>query len=256
MAMVLMTGKILHKITVFRFAVSRKQKKQSGSAAEPLNKTSLRVIISLFLTSNQTERKMKKGISGLVVLIVIVVALLLVVSWGVGIYNKIVPLNEKVATEWSNVETQYQRRADLIPNFVNTVKGAAEFEQETLTRVIEARAKATSVTVDPSNITPEQLQQFQAAQGEVSSALQRLMVVVERYPELKATQNFRDLQVELEGTENRIAVARNNFNDAARVYNTFIKQFPNNLIASFTKFNDRPYFEAQEGTEVAPRVEF
>ncbi|MEF3698731.1 LemA family protein [Desulfolutivibrio sp.] len=199
---------------------------------------------------------MKKGISGLVVLIIIVVAILLIVSWGVGIYNKIVPLNEKVATEWSNVETQYQRRADLIPNFVNTVKGAAEFEQETLTRVIEARAKATSVTVDPSNITPEQLQQFQAAQGEVSSALQRLMVVVERYPELKATQNFRDLQVELEGTENRIAVARNNFNDAARVYNTFIKQFPNNLIASFTKFNDRPYFEAQEGTEVAPKVEF
>ena len=114
---------------------------------------------------------MKKGISGLIVLVIIVVALLLVVSWGVGIYNKIVPLNEKVATEWSNVETQYQRRADLIPNFVNTVKGAAEFEQETLTRVIEARAKATSVTVDPSNITPEQLQQFQTAQSEVSSAL-------------------------------------------------------------------------------------
>jgi LemA protein len=199
---------------------------------------------------------MKKGISGIVIIIIILVAVLLFVSWGVGIYNKIVPMNEKVGTEWSNVETQYQRRADLIPNFVNTVKGAAEFEQETLTRVIEARAKATSVTVDPSNITPEQLEQFQAAQGEVSSALQRLMVVVERYPELKATQNFRDLQVELEGTENRIAVARNNFNDAARLYNTFIKQFPNSLIASLTKFNDRPYFEAQEGTEVAPKVEF
>lgn len=199
---------------------------------------------------------MKKGISGLVILIIIVVAILLVVSWGVGIYNKIVPMNEKVATEWSNVETQYQRRADLIPNFVNTVKGAATFEQETLTKVIEARAKATQVTVDPSNITPEQLQQFQAAQGEVSSALQRLMVVVEQYPELKATQNFRDLQVELEGTENRISVARNNFNDAAREYNTFIKKFPNNFIASLTKFNDRPYFEAQEGTEVAPKVEF
>ncbi len=198
----------------------------------------------------------KKPVSRIVVVVIVLVALLLFISWGVGIYNKIVPMNEKVATEWSNVETQYQRRADLIPNFVNTVKGAAAFEQETLTRVIEARAKATQVTIDPSNITPEQMQEFQAAQGEVSSALARLMVVVERYPELKATQNFRDLQVELEGTENRIAVARNNFNDAARNYNTFIKQFPNNLIASFTKFNDRPYFEAREGTDVAPTVQF
>ena len=196
---------------------------------------------------------MKKGI---VTVIVIAVVVLLVISWAVGIYNKIVPMNEKVATEWSNVENQYQRRADLIPNFVNTVKGAAAFEQETLTRVIEARAKATQVTVDPSNITPEQLQQFQAAQTEVSSALARLMVVVEQYPELKATQNYRDLQVALEGTENRIAVARSNFNDAARAYNTFIKQFPNNFIASLTKFTDRPYFEAAEGTEVAPKVEF
>jgi LemA protein len=233
-----------------------KFKNKFHNAAKWLSNAFLGVIFCLFLESNQTERKMKKGISGLVVLIIIVVAILLVVSWGVGIYNKIVPMNEKVATEWSNVETQYQRRADLIPNFVNTVKGAAAFEQETLTRVIEARAKATQVTVDPSNITPEQMQEFQAAQGEVSSALSRLMVVVERYPELKATQNFRDLQVELEGTENRIAVARNNFNEAARAYNTFIKQFPNNLIASFTKFDDRPYFEAQEGTEVAPTVQF
>jgi len=198
----------------------------------------------------------KKPVSRIVTVVIVLVAILLFVSWGVRIYNKIVPMNEKVATAWSNVETQYQRRADLIPNFVNTVKGAAAFEQETLTRVIEARAKATQVTVDPSNITPEQLQEFQAAQTEVSSALARLMVVVEQYPELKATQNFRDLQVELEGTENRIAVARNNFNDAAREYNTFIKQFPNNIIASFTKFKDRPYFEAREGTDVAPKVEF
>jgi LemA protein len=198
----------------------------------------------------------KKPVSRIVTVVIVLVALLLFISWGVGIYNKIVPMNETVATEWSNVETQYQRRADLIPNFVNTVKGAAAFEQETLTRVIEARAKATQVTIDPSNITPEQMQEFQAAQGEVSSALARLMVVVERYPELKATQNFRDLQVELEGTENRIAVARNNFNDAARQYNTFIKQFPNNMIASITKFDDRPYFEAREGTDVAPAVEF
>lgn len=198
----------------------------------------------------------KKPIGVLVTVVIIIAAILLVISWGVGIYNKIVPMNEKVATQWSNVESQYQRRADLIPNFVNTVKGAAAFEQETLTRVIEARAKATQVTVDPSNITPAQMQEFQAAQSEVSSSLARLMVVVERYPELKATQNFRDLQVELEGTENRIAVARSNFNDAAREYNTFIKKFPNNLIASFTKFTDRPYFEAQKGTEVAPKVEF
>jgi LemA protein len=198
----------------------------------------------------------KKPLGRIGAIVIVLVVLLLIVSWAVGIYNKIIPMNEKVSTEWSNVETQYQRRADLIPNFVNTVKGAAEFEQETLTRVIEARAKATQMTIDPSNITPEQLQQFQAAQSEVSSALQRLMVVVERYPDIKATQNFRDLQVELEGTENRIAVARNNFNDAAREYNTFIKQFPNNLIASLSKFDARPYFEAQEGTEVAPTVQF
>jgi LemA protein len=198
----------------------------------------------------------KKPVRGIVIVIVVIAAILLIISWGVGIYNKLVPMNEKVATQWSNVETQYQRRADLIPNFVNTVKGAAAFEQETLTRVIEARAKATQVTVDPSNITPGQLQEFQTAQSEVSSALARLMVVVERYPELKATQNFRDLQVELEGTENRISVARNNFNEAAREYNTFKKQFPNNIIASLTRFSDRPYFEAQQGAEVAPKVEF
>jgi LemA protein len=198
----------------------------------------------------------RKSGSRILTIVVVLVVILLIVAWGVGIYNKIVPMNEKVATEWSNVETQYQRRADLIPNFVNTVKGAAAFEQETLTRVIEARARATQVTVDPSNITPEQLQQFQTAQNEISSALSRLMVVVEQYPELKATQNYRDLQVELEGTENRISVARNNFNDAARAYNTYIKQFPKNLIASLTKFSQRPYFEAKEGAEIAPKVEF
>jgi len=200
---------------------------------------------------------MKKGcIIGIAIAAFLALIVFILISWGVRIYNQIVPMNEQVATQWSNVETQYQRRADLIPNFVNTVKGAAAFEQETLTQVIEARAKATQVTVDPSNITPAQLEQFQAAQGEVSSALARLMVVVERYPELKATQNFRDLQVELEGTENRISVARNNFNDSARVYNTFIRQFPNNIIASFTKFTARPYFEAEEGSERAPQVQF
>jgi len=198
----------------------------------------------------------KKPANKIITVVIVIAAILLIVSWGVGIYNKIVPMSEKVSTEWSNVETQYQRRADLIPNFVNTVKGAAAFEQATLTQVIEARAKATQVTVDPSNITAGQLQEFQAAQSEVSSALARLMVVVEQYPELKATQNFRDLQVELEGTENRISVARSNFNDAAREYNTFIKKFPNNFIASIGKFSERPYFKAQEGTNVAPQVQF
>ncbi|MDX9930247.1 MAG: LemA family protein [Bacteroidales bacterium] len=200
---------------------------------------------------------MKKGCAvGIAIGAIGLLVIVLLISWGVRIYNQIIPMNEQVGMQWSNVETQYQRRADLIPNFVNTVKGAAAFEQETLTRVIEARAKATQVTVDPSNITPEQLQAFQAAQGEVSSALARLMVVVEQYPELKATQNFRDLQVELEGTENRISIARNSFNEAARNYNTFIRQFPNNIIASFTKFTARPYFEADETSRQAPRVEF
>jgi LemA protein len=200
---------------------------------------------------------MKKGCAIVIAFAAVgLLFIVLLISWGVRIYNQIIPMNEQVGMQWSNVETQYQRRADLIPNFVNTVKGAAAFEQETLTRVIEARAKATQVTVDPSNITPEQMQAFQAAQGEVSSALARLMVVVEQYPELKATQNFRDLQVELEGTENRISIARNSFNEAARNYNTFIRQFPNNIIASFTKFTARPYFEADETSKQAPRVEF
>ena len=149
---------------------------------------------------------MKKGcLIWIIIGVLIGLIVLGIVSWGVRAYNNMVGLQEGVTSQWGNVETQYQRRADLIPNFVNTVKGAAEFEQETLTRVIEARAKATQVTIDPANMTAENLQQFQAAQSEVSSALSRLMVVVERYPDIKATQNFRDLQVELEGTENRIS---------------------------------------------------
>jgi len=251
-----MVRQVLSKITTIIFVPAQEDKKLVRHCSKEKARQLLKAIFCLFLRRNQTERKMKKSLSGVAIIVIIVVVLLLIVSWGVGIYNKIVPLNEKVASEWSNVESQYQRRADLIPNFVNTVKGAAAFEQETLTNVIEARAKASQITVDPSNITPEQLQEFQAAQGEISSALQRLMVVVERYPELKATQNFRDLQVELEGTENRILMARGAFNDAARVYNTFIKQFPNSFIASLTRFKERPYFEAQEGTEVVPKVEF
>lgn len=200
---------------------------------------------------------MKKGcIIGLVIAAVFAVILFIVIGYGVRVYNGMVTMNESVSTAWSNVETQYQRRSDLIPNFVNTVKGAATFEQETLTKVIEARAKATSVTIDPKNLDQQSLEQFQAAQGEVSSALSRLMVVVEQYPQLTATQNYRDLQVELEGTENRIAIARNNFNETARGYNTYIKRFPNSIIAGITGFDKKPYFEAAEGTDKAPEVKF
>jgi len=182
--------------------------------------------------------------------------LLSVVIWGTKVYNQMVTLQEGVTSQWGNVETQYQRRADLIPNFVNTVKGAAAFEQETLTRVIEARSKATQVTIDPTKMTAENMQQFQAAQGELSSALSRLMVVVEQYPELKATQNFRDLQVELEGTENRISVERRKFNEVALTFNTYIKRFPQNFLAGMFGFASKPYFESMEGAEKAPQVQF
>jgi len=179
-----------------------------------------------------------------------------IITWGTKVYNNMISLQEGVTSQWGNVETQYQRRADLIPNFVNTVKGAAAFEQETLTRVIEARAKATQVTLDPTNMTAENMQQFQAAQGELSSALSRLMVVVEKYPELKATQNFRDLQVALEGTENRISTERRKFNETAQTFNIFIKRFPQNIIAGMFGFTAKPYFESMEGAEKAPEVKF
>jgi LemA protein len=197
---------------------------------------------------------MKKGFLIPVLLILFVVIMLFV--WGSRAYNRMVTMEEAVTGQWGNVETQYQRRADLIPNFVNTVKGAADFEQTTLTQVIEARARATQVTIDPTNLTPETMQQFQAAQGEVSSALSRLMVVVEKYPELRATQNFRDLQVELEGTENRISVERRRFNEVALTYNTQIRRFPQNFFAGMFGFSAKPYFEAQEGTQTAPQVQF
>lgn len=200
---------------------------------------------------------MKKGT--LILIIVLAVIAFFVISlvvWGTRSYNNMVTMQESVTSSWGNVETQYQRRSDLIPNFVNTVKGAANFEQTTLTQVIEARAKATSVTIDPTKMTAESMQQFQQAQGQVSSALGRLMVVMEQYPELKATQNFRDLQVELEGTENRISVARKNFNDVAKSYNTYIRRFPSNIIAGMYNFDAKPYFEAAEGAEKAPEVKF
>jgi LemA protein len=200
---------------------------------------------------------MKKGcLIWLIVGVIVALVVLGVISWGTKIYNQMVTLQEGVTSQWGNVETQYQRRADLIPNFVNTVKGAATFEQETLTKVIEARAKATQVTIDPTKMTAENLQQFTAAQGELSSALSRLMVVVEQYPELKATQNYRDLQVELEGTENRISVERRKFNETARTMNTYIKRFPENIIAGLFKFSSKPYFESMEGADKAPEVKF
>ncbi len=200
---------------------------------------------------------MKKGcLIWLIIGIIIVLVAIGLVSWVTKSYNQMVTLQEGVTSQWGNVETQYQRRADLIPNFVNTVKGAASFEQETLTRVIEARAKASQVTIDPANMTAENMRQFQAAQGELSSALSRLLVVVEKYPELKATQNFRDLQVELEGTENRISVERRKFNEVARSYNTHIKRFPQNFLAGIFGFDAKPYFEAAEGAEKAPQVQF
>ena len=171
-------------------------------------------------------------------------------------YNGLVAQQEEVETSWAQVENQYQRRIDLIPNLVATVKGYATHEQETLQGVIDARARATQVTVDPSNTTPEQLAAFQAAQGELSQALGRLLAVAESYPDLKANENFRDLQQQLEGTENRIAVARQMFNDTARKYNTEIRRFPKNIIAGAFGFEKKPYFEAEDGAEKAPKVEF
>ncbi len=200
---------------------------------------------------------MKKGcLISIIIAVFLALIVLAVVMWGTRVYNTMVTMQESVTGQWGNVETQYQRRSDLIPNFVNTVRGAANFEQTTLTQVIEARARATSVTIDPANMTAENMQQFQQAQGQLSSALARLMVVVEKYPELRATQNFRDLQVELEGTENRIATERRKFNEVALSYNTYIRRFPQNFLAGMFSFQVKPYFEAEEGAEKAPEVSF
>lgn len=195
----------------------------------------------------------------LIAVAVLVLVAVLVGGWLIGRYNKMVDLRsgeqgyEKV---WADVQAQYQRRSDLIPNLVSTVKGYADFERQTLTDVVDARAKATQTTIDPTDITPEALQKFQAAQGELSSALSRLMVVVERYPELKANQNFLELQSQLEGTENRIAVARQRFNQAASTYNAYILKFPSNLIAGMFGFEKAALFQAEAGAEKAPKVEF
>ncbi|MHB1179561.1 MAG: LemA family protein [Daejeonella sp.] len=171
-------------------------------------------------------------------------------------YNTMVQLDEQVTSQWAQVENVYQRRSDLIPNLVASVKGAAEFEKSTLTDVIDARAKATSVTVDPTNLTPESIAQFQAAQGQISSSLGRLLATVEAYPELKANQNFLELQSQLEGAENRITVERQKFNTVTQEYNSKIRTFPNNLTAGMFGFKTKGYFKAEAGANKAPKVEF
>ena len=189
-------------------------------------------------------------------IIVIIAVLAAIVLWFVGKYNAMVTAEENVETSWAQVENQYQRRSDLIPNLVATVKGYAEHESQVFESVVEARAKATQINIDPTNASPEQLAAFQNAQGELSQALGRLLAVAENYPDLKANENFRDLQSQLEGTENRIAVARNAFNEAAQKFNVLIRKFPNNIVAGMFGFEKKPYFEAEEGADKAPKVEF
>lgn len=188
--------------------------------------------------------------------IIILAVIALLVIGAAGIYNGLVTMEENVDSQWANVETQYQRRADLIPNLVNTVKGYATHEKETLEGVIAARSQATQIKLDADDLTPEALAQYQKAQGAVTSALGKLLAISEKYPELKANQNFLELQAQLEGTENRINVARKNFNDAARDYNTTVRRFPKNIFATMFGFEKKAYFEAEEGSKQAPKVEF
>ena len=195
---------------------------------------------------------MKKN-KGLIITIVVIV---LVALWGISSYNGLVGMDENVSNKWANVETQYQRRSDLIPNLVNTVKGYAKHESQTLEAVMAARSQATQVKIDPSNCTPQQLAAYQKAQGDVTTALGKLLAITENYPDLKANQNFIELQSQLEGTENRINVARKDFNDSAKEYNTSLRRFPRNIIASMLGFEKRNYFEAEAGAEKAPKVEF
>ena len=189
-------------------------------------------------------------------LFVVLGLLLILVMWGCGGYNSLVKQDEDVKNKWNNVQSQYQRRADLIPNLVNTVKGEANFEQTTLQNVIEARAKAMQMKVDANDLTPEKLQQFQQSQGQLSQALGRLLVLTENYPTLRANDAFRNLQTQLEGTENRIAVARNDFNASVNVYNTKVRSFPTNIFAGIMGFKARQGFTADEGSQNAPKVDF
>lgn len=189
-------------------------------------------------------------------LVITLVVACVIAVWCVTGYNGLVSMDEGVQNKWADVETQYQRRADLIPNLVNTVKGYAAHEKETLEGVVKARSEATSVKIDAENMTAEQMAQYQKAQNGVSSALSKLLLVVEKYPDLKANQNFLELQSQLEGTENRITVARRDFNGAAKEYNTAIRKFPKNILAGMFDFEKKAYFEAQEGAEKAPEVQF
>ncbi len=188
--------------------------------------------------------------------IILLVAVAIVLLWGVTGYNGLVNMDEKVSNQWANVETQYQRRADLIPNLVSTVKGYATHEKETLEGVVQARSQATQIKVDANDLTPEKLAQYQKAQGAITSALGKLLAITENYPDLKANQNFLELQAQLEGTENRINVARKDFNDSTKAYNASIRKFPKNILAGIFGFSKRAYFEAAEGAENAPKVEF
>ena len=188
--------------------------------------------------------------------IIIIAAIVAIVGYCMSSYNTLVGQDEAVGTAWSNVENQYQRRVDLIPNLVNTVKGYASHEKETFEAVVSARAKATQTTVDIDDLTPEKIAAYQKAQGELGSALGRLLAITDNYPELKANENFKELQAQLEGTENRISTERHKFNEVAKTYNTSIRRFPKNIIASMFGFEKRPYFEAQEGAEKAPEVKF
>ena len=188
--------------------------------------------------------------------IIVIAVVAVLVIYCVSSYNSLVTQEETVGTAWSNVENQYQRRSDLIPNLVNTVKGYAAHEKETFDAVVSARAKATQMSIDIENLTPEKIEAYQKAQGAVGSALSRLLAVTENYPELKANENFKELQAQLEGTENRISVERRKFNETAREYNTNIRRFPKNIVASMFGFEKRPYFEAEEGSEKAPEVKF
>ncbi len=188
--------------------------------------------------------------------IIVIVVLVVLIGYGVSSYNSMVTQEEKVGTAWSNVENQYQRRSDLIPNLVNTVKGYAAHEKETFDAVVSARAKATQMSIDIDDLTPEKLAAYQRAQGEIGSALGRLLAVTENYPDLKANENFKELQAQLEGTENRISVERRKFNETAREYNTAIRRFPKNIFAGIFGFEKRPYFEAEEGAAQAPEVKF
>ncbi|MEP1034137.1 LemA family protein [Ekhidna sp.] len=192
----------------------------------------------------------------LITILIIVVALFLVYNFFAGKYNQMVILDEEVNTEWANVETQYQRRYDLIPNLVNTVKGFAQQEKEVLTQVTEARAKASSIQIDPSNLNAQTMQNFANAQSNLNSALSRLLVTVERYPDIKSNQNFLELQAQLEGTENRISVARTRYNEKTKGYNTYIRKFPNTMLAGMFGFERKPLYEATEGAEDAPTVQF